>query len=608
MKKYLNNNFKIIKNLFFSIREVFKSSPFCFIMGCIIQFLNTISFYVILFFGRNILNTLSFSLSNNLSLNDSIVKISRWIILIGVFSIILVFANYYKNVIFQKQQLAFEEYINVKMAKKCMELDISYFDNPQYYDKISKAQEGKVRLGFIVYRVIFFISNIASFVIALLIAISLFHFIFPIIILVLTLPALLTRGKYYKQQYEYENSQQGLKRKISYLAGLILGKDAAKEVRFYEMENYLSEKYRHHWNEYVSGVEKIIIKRGAIDSFFTVLPIFGIMFSMYFVVVKIGNGNADIGDFAYLLSIYSTLSTSFLNLVEDLAKMNESEYAIQRFNEFMQTSPNVIYEGQLSIETVETIEFRDVCFTYPQTDKKVLDNISFKLNAKKRNAIVGINGAGKTTIVKLLLRFYDVNSGNIFINNIDIRKYDIAKIRQVFSAVFQDYVIYSLSIRDNISFSNYSDKNNDDRIIKALDFAEIKEDILSKTIDLDTFLSRDFTEDGLELSGGQRQKIAIARCAFNNAQVLIMDEPTASLDPEAEYNIITKLNKLYENKGLIMILHRLSNMKTMDYILVINNGKIVEEGTHDKLLSDKNHYFKMYTIQADKYKSTRGEI
>lgn len=608
MNKYISKNINTIKNLLFSIKEVFKSSPFCFIIGSIIQLINTISFYVVLYFSRNVLNTLSFALSNNLSLHDSIIRISIWIVLIAVFSIILIFLSYYKNVIYQKQQIAFGKYINIKMAKKCMELDISYFDNPQYYDKIAKAQEGKVRLSFIVYRVIFFTTNITSFIIALSIAFSLSYFLFPVIILVLTFPALLTRGKYYKQQFEYENSQQGLKRKISYLAGLILGKDAAKEVRFYEMEKFLSEKYRNHWNEYVSGIKKIIVKRGAIDSFFTVLPIFGIMFSMYFIVVRIGNGSANIGDFAYLLSIYSSISSSFLSLVEDLAKMSESEYAIQKYNEFMETTPHVVYKGLLPIETIETIEFRNVCFTYPETETMVLDNISFKLDAKKRNAIVGKNGAGKSTIVKLLLRFYDVNSGNIFINNKDIREYDIIMIRQNFSAVFQDYVIYSLSIRDNISFSDYSDKDNDNRIIEALDFAEMKDDILSKTLNLDTFLSRDFTEDGIELSGGQRQKIAIARCAFSNAQVLVMDEPTASLDPEAEYNIISKLNKLYENKGLIMISHRLSNMKTMDYILVVNDGKVVEEGSHRKLLNNKNQYYKMYTIQADKYRAEGVKI
>lgn len=607
--KNISKNIGIIKNLLFSINEVFRSSPFYFIIGFMIQLINTISFYVVLYFSRNILNTLSFALSNNLSLHNSIIKVSIWIILIAVFSIILIFLNYYKNVIFQKQQLAFEEYINIKMAKKCMELDISYFDNPQYYDKIAQAQEGKVRLGFIVYRVIFFIANIVSFIIALSIAFSLSYFIFPVIILILTIPALLTRGKYYKQQFEYENSQQGLKRKISYLAGLILGKDAAKEVRFYKMENFLSEKYRNYWNEYVSGIKKIIVKRGAIDSFFTVLPILGIVVSMYFIVVKIGNGSANIGDFAYLLSIYSSLSTSFLSLVEDLAKMSESESAIQKYNDFMKTSPHVVYKGLLPIKIIETIEFKEVCFAYPETDKIVLDHISFKLDAKKRNAIIGINGAGKSTIVKLLLRFYDVDSGNIFINNKDIREYDIIMIRQIFSVVFQDYVIYSLSIRDNVCISDYSDKDNDNRIIEALDFAEIKDDILSKTLNLDTFLSRDFTEDGIELSGGQRQKIAIARCAFNNnAQVLIMDEPTASLDPEAEYNILAKFSKLYENKGLIMISHRLSNMKTMDHILVLNNGKLVEEGSHSELLNNKKQYYKMYTIQADKYRAEGVQI
>ncbi len=603
MNKFISQKTNIVKNLLFSMKVVLKSNPFCFIVGVMIQMINIILYYLILYFGRNLLNALNFSLNSQQSLSESILCAFIWILLIAMCSTATIFLNYYKNIIFQKQQLYFEEYINIKMAQKCMELDISYFDNPQYYDKIKRAQEGKVRLNFVVYRVVFFIANITSFLIALSIALSLSHFIFPVIILALTFPALLTRGKYYRHLFEYENSQQGIKRKISYLAGLILGKDTAKEVRFYEMEDFLSEKYQNHWNKYVSGVKKIIVKRGAIDSLFTVFPVIGIMFSIYFVVLRIGEGNANLGDFAYLFSVFSSLSNSFLSLVEDLAKMSESEAAIQNYNNFMETKPHVVYKGQLPIETIEIIEFRNVCFTYPETEKMVLNNISFKLNAKKKNAIVGINGAGKSTIIKLLLRFYDVDSGNIFINHVDIQKYDITKIRQAFSAVFQDYVIYSLSIRDNISFSDYFDKNNDARIMKALDFAEIKDEIFSRTSNLETFLSRDFTEDGIELSGGQKQKIAIARCAFKNAQVLIMDEPTASLDPEAEYSIISKLHRLHENRGLIMISHRLSNMKMMDYILVINNGKVVEEGSHNKLLNDRKQYYNMYTVQADKYQT-----
>jgi len=603
MNKNINQNSNIVKNLLFSIKEVFQSSPFFFLMSAAIQLMNIALYYSILYFGRNLLNDLNFSRNSQRPWNESIIHVFLWILLIALCSTGTIFLNYYKNVIFQKQQLYFEEYINIKMAQKCMELDISYFDNPQYYDKIKRAQEGKVRLNFVVYRVIFFIANIASFLTALSITLSLSHFIFPVIILTLTLPALLTRGNYYRQLFEYENSQQSTKRKISYLAGLILGKQSAKEARFYEMEDFLSEKYRNQWNQYVSGVKKIIVKRGAIDSLFTVFPVIGIMFSMYFVVRQIGEGNASLGDFAYLFSVFSSLSGSFLSMVEDLAKMSESEAAIQNYNDFMSTNPHVVYKGLLPIETIETIEFRNVCFTYPETEKMVLNNISFQLDARKKNAIVGINGAGKSTIIKLLLRFYDVDSGNIFINHVDIQEYDITKMRQAFSAVFQDYVIYSLSIRDNISFSDYSDKDNDARIMNALDFAELKDDICSRTSSLETFLSRDFTEDGIELSGGQKQKTAIARCAFKNAQVLIMDEPTASLDPEAEYGIIPKLNKLYENRGLIMISHRLSNMKMMDYILVINDGKVVEEGSHNKLLHDKKQYYNMYTVQAERYRT-----
>lgn len=603
MKKFFSRISSTYKNLAFSITEVFKANPFCFIINLVIELFTTVSYFALLYFGKMIINTMSFSLENNLSIEESVSNVAMWLILAAILSLTLVFLGYFGNLLSQKQQLFFDEYINMNMAKKCMSLDISYFDTPEYHYKIERARNGRVRLGFIIYRAIIFIMNSLSLIIALFIALSVSHAVFVILILISTVPVLLTTGMYYKKEFEYENSSQTLKRfrKICYLEGLITGKATAKEVRFYNMDKFICDEFTDNWNAYDSGRRKIIVKTGLIDAIFSVLPFVAIFFSLYFVVLNIIDGTAQIGDLTYILAVYLTLSRSLFNIIEDLGKFGESVYSIQKYTELMEAKPNISYDGSLEITEVKTIEFKNVCFTYPSSSEIVLSDVNFFINATEKTAIIGINGAGKTTIVKLLLRFYDVDSGEILLNGVNIKEYDIASLRKTFSAVFQDFVIYSLSIRDNISFSNYSQRNEDQKIMQALEFAEIKENIFSKTDSLDTFLSRDFYDDGIELSGGQKQKIAIARSAFSDAHILIMDEPTASLDPQAEHAIISKLNTLYEGKGLIFISHRLSNMRSMDSILVIDHGKIIENGCHEKLMQNKGLYNKLYTLQAEKY-------
>ena len=229
-----------------------------------------------------------------------------WLMLSAVFSLVLVVINYIKTVLEQKQHRSFDKYINLKMARKCAELDISYFDSPQYYDKIAKAQNGKTRLGFLVYRVIFFIANIFTFVIALTVSIMHSNILPVLLILSLIVPSLFTKGHYYRMQFEYENASQKIKRKISYLAGLIFGKDAAKEIRFYKMEQFVADKYRHSWNEYGEGMRRIILTRGLVDSVLSVLPVAGMIVSMYYVVISIINGKSPVGDFAFLLGIYTS--------------------------------------------------------------------------------------------------------------------------------------------------------------------------------------------------------------------------------------------------------------------------------------------------------------
>lgn len=599
LMKLLEKILEAIKCLAFSLKEVFLSSPIVFCTILIIQLLNSLSFYVFLIINREIINRI-----NELILFDTsevlLYEIIGLLILSLIVSILFVFIGYINTLLIQKQDIKFNKYINTKMAKKCMELDISYFDNPIYYDKISKAQEGKTRLGFIVYRAIFFISNIVSFIFALTMSLAT-NVMNTIIVLVLTIPIFLTQGTYSKKKYIYEEQTQRIKRKISYLANIILGKGAAKEIRFYNMGDFVLNKYRDHWNTYSSGLKKIISRQGLTDSLFTILPTVGIMVAMYATLMNIIEGKNQIGDFSYCLGLYTAVYSSLFSLVDDVSKMGESELAIRNYNDFMSTTPILKYEGKKELKELLSIDFENVTFFYPGTELAALNDISLHLSPYKKNAIVGINGSGKTTLIKLLLRFYDVDYGKILINGVDIKEYDINDIRKCFSVVFQDYVLYSFSIRDNISISNLLDKNNDNRINEALELVGLKDIITNKKCTIDSFLSREFSDDGVELSGGQKQKIALARSAFSAADILILDEATSSLDTESEQNIVGKLEEIYKHKGIIYIAHRLAYMSSMDNIIVLKDGNVIEQGNHEELLEKKGEYFRLFCAQARKY-------
>lgn len=595
---------RIVKAYLFSFKEVFASYPIGFIAYFLIQILNTFSQYAFLYINRWVLNDIS------QMINDKSLAVFRNVVLLFLISLVLSFVfvllNYLGSLFNQKQHIRFDEYINAKMAKKSLELDISYFDNPEFYDKISRARKGKTRLSFIVYRVIFFITNIISVLVALSISIS-YDVKSTLLIVFFSVPMVFTQGRYIKFKYNYEKNSQREQRKISYLANVLLGKFAAKEIRFFDIDDFIVNKYKTVWNKYSTGLKRIIHSQGMADSLLASLPMVGIMVAMYFVIINIINGDGLIGDFTFYIGIYVSLSSSIYRLIEDISKVTESELSISDYRDFISLSPVINNEGTRKLEGIKDIKFEDVTFYYPNSNIPALNNVSFEIYPKKKNAIVGINGSGKTTLIKLLLRFYDTSSGKILINGVDIKEYDVDALRNCFSAVFQDYMIYSLSLRDNIAISSYSERDNDQRINNVLNMVNLADLMKEKGCSLDSLVSRDFSDDGIELSRGQKQKIAIARSIFSYADFLILDEATSSLDTESEQKLISILEEAYSEKGILYVAHRLAYMASMDNIIVLKDGQVIEQGTHNDLMNNYGEYYKLYSIQAEKYRKSQGE-
>ena len=370
---------------------------------------------------------------------------------------------------------------------------------------------------------------------------------------------------------------------------------SAQEIRFYDLSDFFIKKYEDLSNEYRDSKKKIDLKYGIADSLANVLPGIGVCVVLIVSAVNVVHGRMLIGDFIFLISAVSGLQAHFSQIAFNLSMVDVNCHAAKKYEDYLALS-EIDNSGSMLLERLDSIEFRNVSFSYPYSDSIVLDNVSFRIDPRERTALVGVNGAGKTTIAKLLTRFYKADGGEILINGVDINKYELNSLRAHIAPVFQNYNIYSLSLGFNLTLT-FEYKNKEEYMNSAMAGAGLGNLLESISNNYDTELSKRFSEDGVILSGGQNQRVAIARSLYSDAGYYLLDEPSAALDPIAEAQILRQFDKSYSDRGLLMITHRLSNTETMDKIIVIENGKVIETGSHDELLAKKGRYFELLELQ-----------
>lgn len=314
------------------------------------------------------------------------------------------------------------------------------------------------------------------------------------------------------------------------------------------------------------------------------------------------NGIVTVGDLALYVSYVTISSMSFQNAATTLVSLKKLVVKkMERFFDFLNTDCPDHGRGLRPLSEFNSLSFHNVRFKYPGTDKYVLDGVSFTLNKGDKLSIVGINGAGKTTIIKLMIGLYPVDSGEILINGYPISEYSMSDVRNIFSVVFQTYVQYPLTLRENIALSNLSKYHDDNAIRHALEASGATKYLTNSLDNLNTYMTRNFDDKGIELSKGQWQKIAISRAYFKNASIIIFDEPSSALDAESEEMVLSDFSHMSSEKSGILISHRMSGSKLSNKIIVLDSGKIIESGTHDELIHLKGLYCQLYQLQMAKY-------
>lgn len=387
---------------------------------------------------------------------------------------------------------------------------------------------------------------------------------------------------------------------------LITDYSMGKDIRIFKMHDLIEKKGEKARDE-IEEVQKRTIRKGLkLQMIVTVSQNLFIFAAYLFVGIKAIYEMISIGEVTKYIGAITLMQSEINNLFAQLITIRTHNTYLESYADLMGLS-NEKYDGTLPVEkridNEYELEFKNVSFHYPNSDRLILKNVSFKLNLGEKLAIVGANGAGKTTFIKLLCRLYDPTEGEILLNGINIQKYDYKEYMDLFSVVFQDYKIFSFSVAENVAAGPEYDE---EKVIKSLRAAGIYERILEMKSGIDTRLlkeQQDGDEEGVEISGGEKQKIALARALYRDAPVVILDEPTSALDPVAEQDIYQRFNEMVQTKTAVFISHRMSSCRFCDRIAVFEDGRIVEIGTHDKLVSDVNGiYRRMWDAQAQWYK------
>jgi len=384
---------------------------------------------------------------------------------------------------------------------------------------------------------------------------------------------------------------------------LYMNPEKAKDVRIYK-QNTIAEKILDQLIQHDKENQTDLFKMAIYPAIASVIIGLANAICYLFVVVKAFFGAFGIGNIVQYVTVLSRLGEGLQEVMYILSDNEVYCIHLQKLFEYLDI-PNHMYQGSLTVEKRDDheydVEFKDVSFQYPNTDTYALRHVNLKFKVGEKLAVVGMNGSGKTTFIKLMCRLYDPTEGEIFLNGVNIQKYDYDEYMSIFSVVFQDFRLFSFSLGQNVSAS--ADYNSS-KVLECLNKAGFDERLKSMPNDIETCLYKDFDTNGVEISGGEAQKIALARALYKDSPFIILDEPTAALDPLSEYEVYSKFNEIAGEKTAIYISHRLASCRFCDKIVVFHTGEIVQKGTHEELLADqRGKYYELWNAQSQYYQT-----
>jgi ATP-binding cassette subfamily B protein len=496
----------------------------------------------------------------------------------------------------------FANYTSMRIMRHAATLDLEQFEDSVFYDKLERARQQTVGRTVLLSQVMSQIQDFISIAFLLTGLLTLNPWLI-LLLLIAIIPSFMGESYFNSQNYALTRSQTPERRELDYVRYLGASDETAKEVKIFGLSDFIINRFKTLSDKFYADNSKLAVRRSAWGTFFSILGSAGYYAAYGFIIYQTVTGKSSVGTLTFLAGSFRQLSSLMENSLNRFTSVSQGAIYLNDFHEFFEIKPKIkVAASPLPFPNPikQGFTFENVGFKYHNAESWANRHLNFTLHPGEKIALVGENGAGKTTLVKLLARLYDPTEGRILLDGADLRDYDIAGLRLNLGIIFQDYIRYQMSFSQNIAVGNIDELANTELIRKAAH--ESLADALAAKLPLgyEQWLGRRFNE-GVELSGGEWQKVALARAYMKDAQVLILDEPTAALDARAEYEVFQRFSSLTQGKSAVLISHRFSTARLADRIIVLEKGKILEAGTHQELMANNGRYAELFSLQAAGY-------
>ncbi|MFI5279718.1 MAG: ABC transporter ATP-binding protein [Gemmatimonadales bacterium] len=591
---------RVRKNLKQGLALAWAASPKALVRYTVLGIVGATMGPLAVYFGASLVNKIAQARALNLTLTDMLpVIIGLWLVA-GVQRALGAYAGYGRQLFVRRVELEAER----RLLAKASRLDMGHFDNSDWHDKLARAKRDvSWRPGDLTWSVLGLSGNVVSIVLMAGLLLSL-HWVLVALGLVAAVLSLALERRVTARLYEYYYKETPEERERGYLGDLLVQPKTTKEIRAYVLADYLLGRHKD-LSENLYKLRERMLRSGANMSMLTGL-VTGTSLALAYIFVAMRGvaGTISPGGVVLVIGAFASVSGTLSQISSTFVAVDQHTTFLDDYFSFLAIEPLVpvtVPPQPVPHHLAEGIAFEHVTFRYPGGTESALIDLNLRINDGELIALVGENGAGKSTLVKLLLRFYDPDSGSVKVGGSDVRTMDPEALRGRIGVLFQDYTNYELSIRENVAMGRPDGAVDDERVLKALRDSRSEWLVKKMPKGLDAKAGRMF-EGGHDLSGGEWQRLALARIMYRNADVWILDEPTSSLDPEAEAGIFAELKENLKGRIGVVISHRFSTVRIADRIAVIAEGRVTELGTHQELLAAGGRYSQLFEIQAAGYR------